>query len=177
MSAGHTLITIFAMMLLTTILLNFYGLLAANGDIVSSGQDGILMSTLATSYMEIASGLAYDSVTDSSSIAIGNPSMLTAASKLGTESTAEDSMFHYDDFDDFNGRTYTGTTLEEVANGTTRKYKTSFKVQYVNPGNIESVSATQTFVKRLDIAIWRTFPPGKTDTLKVSTVMGYFHFD
>ena len=179
MSAGHTLITIFAMMLLTTILLNFYRLLATNGDIVNSGQDGILMSTLATSYMEVASGLAFDSVTDTSDIAIGIPSLMTLASKLGTERAAEDSLYDYDDFDDFNGPgpSYSGSTIEATANGTTRKYKTTFRVYYVNPGNIETISATQTFVKRLDITMWRTFPPGKTDTLKVSTVSGYFHFD
>ena len=42
MSAGHTLLTICAMMLLTTILLNFYKLLANNSDTIAGGQDGIL---------------------------------------------------------------------------------------------------------------------------------------
>ena len=172
MSAGNTILTICALMLLTTILLNFYKLLANNGDTIASGQDGILASTLATSYMEIASGLAYDSVTDSSDIAIGAPSNRTPAGSLGRESAAEDSIYDFDDFDDFNN-----FTMEEIPNGTTRRYKTTFKVQYVSPGNIETVSATQTFVKRMDLTLWRTFPPGRTDTLKLSMVMGYFHFD
>jgi hypothetical protein len=47
----------------------------------------------------------------------------------------------------------------------------------VQPGNIEVVSAAQTFVKRLDVTIWRIFPPGKTDTLRVSTVKGYYTFE
>lgn len=176
MSAGHTLITIFAMMLLTTILLNFYKLLNANGDVVNSGQDGIMMSTLATSCMEVASGLSFDAVTDTSTQAFRDPTKLTPTSKLGSDTADEDSLFDYNDFDDFNGPTFSGTTIEQQANGTNRKYKISFKVQYVNPQNIEAVSVTQTFVKRLDVKVWRTFPPGQTDTLRMSTVKGYYTF-
>lgn len=176
MSAGHTLITIFAMMLLTTILLNFYKLLNANGDVVNSGQDGIMMSTLATSCLEVASGLSFDSVTDTSSVALRDPTKLTLSSKLGTETADEDSLFDYNDFDDFNGPTFNGTTIEQQANGTNRRYKISFKVQYVKPENIMTVSSSQTFVKRLDIKIWRTFPPGQTDTLRMSSVKGYYTF-
>ena len=170
MSTGHTILTIFALMLLTTILLNFYRLLMDNGDIIASGQDGILETTLATSYLEIASGLAYDSVTDTSDVAISNPNALTSV--LGPEDADEDSIYKFNDFDDFNG-----LTLEETPNGTTRRYKTMFQVHYVNPGNIENISGNRTFVKRMDLKTWRTYPPGKTDTLRLSQVMGYFHFD
>ncbi|HCV43624.1 MAG TPA: hypothetical protein DGH68_09080 [Bacteroidetes bacterium] len=177
MSAGHTLITIFAMMLLTTILLNFYKLLNANGDVVYSGQDGIMMSTLATSCMEVASGLAFDDVTDTSTIAYKDPTKLTLTSKLGTENVDEDSLYDYNDFDDFNGPTFNGTTMEQKVNGSNRKYKISFRVRYVRPENIDIVSSTQTFVKRLDVKVWRTFPLGKTDTLRLSTVKGYYTFE
>lgn len=170
MSSGHMLITIIAFVFLTTVLLNFYRLLANSGDTIANGQDGILATTLATSYMEIASGLAFDNVTDTSDIAIRNPSMLS--STLGRESASEDSIYDFNDFDDFNR-----WSLEETPNGTTRRYKTTFTVQYVVPGNVETVSANPTFVKRMDLATWRTFPPGRTDTLKLSMVMGYFHFD
>jgi hypothetical protein len=160
-------------MLLSTILLNFYKLLANNGDVIAGGQDGILATTLATSYIEIASGMAFDSITDTSNIAISTPSKLTIVSKLGPDNGSEDSLYDFNDFDDFNN-----FTIEEQANGTTRKYKTTFKVQYVSPGNVETVSSlTQTFTKRMDLSTWRTFPPGKTDTLKLSMVLGYFHFD
>ena len=173
MSAGHTLLTICAMMLLTTILLNFYKLMANNSDTIAGGQDGILQTTLATSYIERASGLAFDSVTDTSAVAIGLPSKLTLYNKLGPEAGAgEDSVYKFNDFDDFNN-----LIVEEQANGSTRTYKTTFKVSYVSPGNIETVLSTQSFTKRLDIKTWRTFPPGRTDTLKLSMVMGYFHFD
>lgn len=173
MSAGHTLLTICAMMLLTTILLNFYKLLSNNSDTIQGGQDGILQTTLATSYMELASGLSFDSVSDTSDEAIGAPSKLTPYNKLGPEAgSGEDSIAAFNDFDDFNNY-----MIEEQANGSTRTYKTTFKVSYVSPGNIENVISAQSFTKRLDLKTWRTFPPGKTDTLRLSMVMGYFHFD
>ena len=172
MSTGHTLLTIVAMLLLTTILLNFYKLLANNGDVIQGGQDGILMTTLATSYLEVASGMAFDSVSDTSDVAIGIPSKLTSANTLGRETSDEDSLYEFNDFDDFNN-----FILEEQPHGTSHKYKTSFKVQYVSPGNVQTKSTSQTFTKRMDLSTWRKFPPGKTDTLKLSMVMGYFHFD
>jgi len=164
------LLTICAMMLLTTILLNFYRLLNNNGDAIAGGQDGILATTLATSYMEIASGLSFDSVTDTSDLAIRNPNMLSSI--LGPETSDEDSLYSFNDFDDFNGY-----SIEQQPNGTNRKYKTSFKVLYVNPANVESQSVNRTFCKRMDLKTWRTFPPGATDTLRLSVVKGYFHFD
>ena len=170
MSQGNMLITIIAFMFLTTILLNFYRLLADNGDTIANSQDGILETTLATSYLEVAAGLAFDSNTDTSDVAIRNPSALSAT--LGRESGGEDSIYDFNDFDDFNN-----FSMVEQPNGTTRQYKTAFTVSYVNPANAEVVSGSQTFVKRMDLKTWRVSPPGRTDTLRLSMVMGYFHFD
>ncbi len=170
MNSGHMLLTIVAFVFLTTVLLSFYSLLASNGDTMTNSQDGILATTLATSYMEIASGLAFDERTDTSDAAIRNPGALSTV--LGRESASEDSIYHFNDFDDFNN-----FSVEEVPNGTTRRYKTTFSVSYVNPGNAESISGVPTFVKRMDLKTWRTFPRGRADTLKLSMVMGYFHFD
>ncbi len=161
-------------MLLSTILLNFYSLLGNSGDIIASGQDGILATTLATSYMEIAQGLAFDEITDTSEIAINNPTQLTAPANLGLDGFDEDSLNTFDDFDDFNN-----FSIEKEASGTNRRYKTTFKVNYVNPANVDNISASKTFVKRMDLVTWRTFPPMKDqrDTLRLSVVLGYFHFD
>ena len=95
MSQGNMLITIIAFMFLTTILLNFYRLLADNGDTIANSQDGILETTLATSYLEVAAGLAFDSNTDTSDVAIRNPSALSAT--LGRESGGEDSIYDFNE--------------------------------------------------------------------------------
>ena len=176
MNTGQTIITIAAFVFLTTILVNFYGLVASTGDDIASGQDGILETTIATSYMELAQGLSYDEVSDSSDIAIHNAGALTMASQLGPDDASEDSIQNFDDFDDFNG-----LTVEKQPGGTNRIYRTHFVVNYVNPAYVQTIVASKTFVKRMDLKTWRIFPVAgekeRLDTLRTSLVVGYFHFD
>jgi hypothetical protein len=175
MSTGQTILTIGAFMFLTTILLNFYSVVAHTGDTITTGQDGILATTIATSYMEIAQGLSFDAISDTSNIAIANPSVLTSGLSLGREA-GEDSIALYNDFDDFHR-----TTVDRQAMGTNRIYRTMFSVSYVNPDNLLLTTTTQTFVKRMDMKTWRIFPIAESeldiDTVRTSLVLGYFHFD
>jgi hypothetical protein len=166
-----------AFILLTSILLGFYNLLGSTGTDISEAQDLILATTMATSYIEIAQGLSFDSVTDTGSAAIGNPSILTMVHKLGPESSeGDDSIAVFNDFDDFNG-----LEIERGATGVNKLFTTEFAVYYVDPDNVDKVSSTQTFMKRMDLRIWRSFPmpslDERLDTLRVSFALGYFHFD
>jgi hypothetical protein len=176
MNTGQTILTIAAFVFLTTILMNFYGLVASTGDDISSGQDGILETTIATSYMELAQGLSFDQISDSSDIAIHNVSAMTSPSLLGHDAASEDSIQNFDDFDDFNG-----LTVDKQPGGTNRVYRTRFVVSYVNPANVQTVVTSRTFVKRMDLKTWRVVPAAgvneRLDTLRTSLVMGYFHFD
>jgi hypothetical protein len=175
MSTGQTILTICALVILTSILLNFYTTVASTGDSIGSGQDGILATTLTTSLTELAQGCAFDEVTDSSDIALQNPSALSL--HLGRD-PGEDSLSIYEcnDFDDFND-----FEIEQTVMGSSRRYRSRFSVYYVNPTNLELRSNSPTFVKRMDIKTWRVFPPAtdanQIDTLRSSLVMGYFHFD
>jgi hypothetical protein len=176
MSTGQVILTMVAFAFLSTILLGFYQILGNTGEDISSGQDGILATTLTTSYMELAQGLAFDDFTDTSDMAIRNVNLLTNPSNLGPEQTWEDSIHKFNDFDDFNN-----FSIEREAGGTTRRYRTEFKVHYVNPANVSQVSTLRTFVKRMDLKTWRVHPPPlpstRLDTVRMSLVMGYFHFD
>lgn len=176
MNTGQTIVTIAAFVFLTTILLNFYGLVASTGNDISSGQDGILETTIATSYMELAQGLSYDHVSDSSDIAIHNVNALTLPSMLGPDVASEDSIHKFNDFDDFDG-----LVAEKQPGGTNRRYRTTFEVHYVSPSDVENIVYTKTYVKRMDLKTWRIFPAAgeneRLDTLRTSLVMGYFHFD
>lgn len=173
MGSGNTLITLAAFMLLSSIIVNFYGLTADAGDAISSGQDGIFLSTLTTSYVEMAQGMAFDSITDTSHVALANAYSLTSPTGLGPE-YGEDSLAEFNDFDDFNG-----LTLNKEAGTSNRRYRTEFKVFYVDMTDLEKVMNSRTFVKRLDMKTYRTFPASQdpVDTLRASFVMGYFHFD
>jgi hypothetical protein len=175
MFANHTILAIGGFIILTTILTSFYGLLGNTGDDISNAQDMILATTIATSYIEVAQGLAFDDVTDTSNVALNNLSALTTATALGPERADEDSIHKFNDFDDFDG-----FVSERTATGTNRRYITEFSVYYVNPNDVGQVTTSKTFVKRLDTKTWRSYPPpsGTTlDTLRLSFVLGYFHFD
>ncbi len=176
MNTGQTIVTIAAFVFLTTILVNFYGLVASTGDDIASGQDGILETTIATSYMELAQGLSFDEITDSSDIAIHNVGALTYPTNLGPDVASEDSIQDFNDFDDFNG-----LVVDKQPGGTNRVYRTRFAVNYVNPANVQTIVFSKTFVKRMDLKTWRIFPVAgvneRLDTLRTSLIMGYFHFD
>jgi hypothetical protein len=173
--SNHTLLTIGAFILLASILLGFYRLLASTGDDVTNAQDLILATTIATSYLELAQGLAFDEVTDTTHVGLGDPTSLTPVGLLGRES-GEDSIAVFNDFDDFNG-----FSVDKTATGTNKRFTTSFIVSYVRPDKVSEISVSRTFMKRLDLKTWRSYPPAESgaqvDTLRLSIGMGYFHFD
>lgn len=173
MSTGQTILTIGAFILLTTILQGLYASLGNVGTDISDGQDGILETTIATSYTEVANGLAFDQITDTSDVALTSPAALTYPPK---PEAGETTLGTFNDFDDLNGYSESKT-----AGGSGRIYKTTFTVSYVDSNDVSLVVNYRTYLKRLDMKTWRTFPaPGAAeiiDTLKTSVVMGYFHFD
>ena len=176
MNTGQTFLTIGALVLLMTTLVGFYRLLGHNGDRLEISQDGITATTIATSIMEIASSLAYDATTDTTNVALSAIGQLTAPNHLGNEGSWDDSLHKYDDFDDFNG-----DTLQRSMPGDLGIFSVAFQVSYVNPDNLNEQSANRQYVKRLDMRIWKSWPPpldgGSVDTTRMSMVLGYFHFD
>ncbi len=176
MTTGQTFFTIGAFMFLCTIMLNFNSTIVQASNGITGGQDGIMATTIATSYLELAQGLAFDEITDSSDVAIENPSVLSSPEHLGPDNGAENTVYTFNDFDDFNG-----FVVDKEVTGNHRSYRTSFTVHYVDPDDASEISSTRTFVKRMDLKTWRIDPPlggsSPSDTLRMSLVMGYFHFD
>jgi hypothetical protein len=179
MNTGQTMLTLAALTVLSILTLNFYNSLGQSGRSLSQSNAGFFATSLATSYIERAQNLHFDAVTDSipENQVVANPSILTAPGALGREASDGDSIQQFDDFDDFND--FTDTTKPGGMLGT---FVASFKVYYVDPANIDNASGARTFVKKMDIKVWRVFPPiDRTeatafDTAKVSCVMGYFKF-
>jgi len=165
--------TIGAFILLTTILQGVYTSLGSVGSDIDSGGDGILASSIAASYSEVANGLAFDNVTADSDTALGSPTVLTYPP---APETGEDSLWNFDDFDDFNGFSDT-----KAAGNSGRQFRTTFTVTYTDTNNIAASVNYRTYLKRLDMKTWRVMPPRLgdevLDTLKTSIVMGYFHFN
>ncbi len=173
MNTGQTILSIGAFILLTTILQGVYGSLGDVGRDVARSQDCILATTVATSYTEFAYGLAFDQVTDTSDVGLTTPAVLTYPPN---PEAGEDSICNFNDFDDLNGYSEV-----KAAGGSGRKFKTSFKVSYVDSLNVGTIMLSRTYIKRLDMKTWRTYPAATSDetidTLRTSIVMGYFHFN
>ena len=182
MSTGQTIITMGALILLSSMLINFYSNLAQNGTTLSISEAGISQISLSSSYFERAQELSFDEATRDSFLSVADSSKLTAPASLGSETVrpwpddsvteVQNNVTTYDDFDDFNNNEINDTTLASSL-GT---FHTSFKVYYVKPESINVRVNYRTFTKRLDMKIWRTYPPG-TDTLRSSKIYGYFHFN
>ncbi len=180
MNTGQTMLTLAALTVLSILTLNFYGSIAQTGRALSQSNAGFFATSLATSYIERAQNTSFDEVTDTlaQNLVLTNPTLLTPTSRLGRDGDAsKDSIYKFRDFDDFNG--FNDTTQPGGMLGT---FVASFRVYYVNPLNIDQEVAYQTFVKKMDIKVWRIFPPIDTtearafDTARVSCIMGYFKF-
>lgn len=183
MSTGQTLLTLGAFVLLSTILVTFYRLLAESGQTIDKAQTGITAVSLATTYTQLAQGLSFDEATIDSFLTAAEISHLTPNNRLGRDNQIgpdipanaslprEDRIANFDDFDDFNNYVVTDTTL----GGTLGRFRTQFRVYYVLPTNVGTISTNPTFVKRMDMRIWRISPYSE-DTLRFSMIYGYFQF-
>jgi hypothetical protein len=175
---SNVMLTLGSFILLSTILVAFYGNLATGETTVSNAQAGINELTYATTYMELANGLSFDEATVDSFVTAASISRLTEPGSLGRENPApspepnEAGFTTFDDIDDLNNFSIVDSSLFGISG----VFKTNFTVKYVDPLNLGLVKTTRTFVKRIDMTVVRVYPASK-DTLRYSTVMGYFHFD
>jgi hypothetical protein len=175
MSTGQVILTIGAFVLLSTILVSFYGLVADSNKTFESTQGDITEVALAISYQEIIQGMAFDEVTVDSFLTASQLNNLSSV--LGPDNPPpggepnETDVQTFDDVDDVNGY-----QVDQVnPGGVLGTFRTFFSVHYVDPNDINSTSSAKTFVKRVDMKLWRASPPGQ-DTLRTSFVVGYFHF-
>jgi hypothetical protein len=179
MNTGQTMFTLIALTVLSIITLRYYSSVANNGRTLVQSKAGLTATTIATSYIERAQNMSFDSATVGFSVDTikQDPTLLTGPDALGREA-GEDSLNLFNDFDDFNG-------YEEnfVLPDGTETYKVKFAVYYVDPDNIEVKSTVRTFIKQMDISVWRIYPPLDMtqatifDTARTSTIMGYFKFN
>jgi hypothetical protein len=178
MNTGQTMLTIGALTLLSIMTLNYYGSIARSGRHMSQSGAGIFATSLATSYIERAQNMCYDSATVSVSNVISNANLFTPYNRFGREADSEKNINKFNDFDDFDK--YTDTIK---AGGILGTFVAKFSVYYVNTADLNTKVLTRTFVKRMDLSVWRCDPKTDTkeavtfDTAKASCIMGYFKFN
>lgn len=179
MNTGQTMFSIAALTFLSIITLRYYSSIGQTGITLSQTNAGLTATTIATSFIERAQNTAFDHKTANlpANYVLTNPNLLTAPGLLGVDTVSEVTYEDFDDFDDFNRVTVEYKTGHEI-------YNVNFRVFYVDTANINNtVTDKPTFLKRMDMQVWRTYPPidpqqaKAFDTLKMSTLYGYFKFN
>jgi MSHA pilin protein MshD len=164
MGTGQTLLTIAAMMMISRMVLSVNNQNAQSGGSIEMAAYRITATSLGTSVIEEASGLAFDELSDSNGIS--TPSSFTAVNKLGPDNG--EVYPHYDDFDDFNGL----HKIDSLAGSAV--FATDVTVQYVSiTSNVITVANTQTYNKQITVKVSSKW---MSDTLKFYNVMSYWFF-
>ena len=186
MGAGQIMLTIAAVLLLSTTILTVNRGLMNTSSVLSSSRYDIMAVSLGNSILEDASSLAFDEKTTSA--ALTDSTQLTAPSSLGIDAGESNlTPAAFDDFDGYNvyntsisGRTPKADTI--IVEGVANKkiiFKTICKVDYVSTSNPGSTSSVRTWSKRLKLLIYSddVLDPAtsKTDTVKLSTVFSYWY--
>jgi len=182
MNTGQTMITVLALALLSVITMRYYDTVGQSGRTLSKMGAGFTATTIATSVLEQVENCAFDAYSDTANSALDS-TRFTKPDKLGLEAgdPPKWDWKHYDDVDDFNNDTIPITPgwMNEV-------YLVALQVYYVNPyGNIETKirgsSDKATYVKRIDVKVWRSVPKLDSaevfDTVQVSNLHGYFFYN
>ena len=163
MNTGQMLLTIGAMLLLSTLVLEVNTTNMTTDSVRAEAQYGVLATSIITSFMEEAKGLAFDSVTDSNSVNL--LSQLTIPLKLGPESGETYDTFN--DFDDYNNFTKVDSTMP------TAHFNISCKVEYVTTANVSGFSTLPTWHKKLTVTVSSPF---MASAVKQSTIYSYWFF-
>jgi len=161
MNTGQMIMTMGAMILLSTIVLRVNTHNLTNESIRDQAQYGVLATSIATSIIEAAQSKSFDEKTDSNSVS--NLSELSTV--LGPESGETESTF--DDFDDYNGFTKRDSTMPSAI------FDISCQVVYVKSNNIEGSTTDRTWHKKINVTISSPFTP---DTFKTSSIFSYWFF-
>jgi hypothetical protein len=181
MNTGQTMLTILALGMLSVITMRYYSSVGQAGRTLSYTNVGFTATTVATSYLERTENCNFDEMSDTVTVQFNDSTRFTMPWLLGKEGTENVQQYEdYNDIDDFNG-----DTLTYNSHWMNEQYKVFFQVYYVSPwnGDIDTkVTTLPTFLKRIDVKVWRSLPPVDTsesrlDTVRMFALHGYYFFN
>ena len=164
MNTGQMLLTIGAMILLSTLILRVNNNFAGNTDTVYNSKFAILASSVGASVIEEAMGKAFDENTIDAPIS--SPNALTTPAKLGPESG--ENYPNFDDFDDYNKYTKIDSTMPSAI------FKIVCSVSYVNPTTPNINSGSSTWTKKISVTVTSI---SMKDTVRLSSLFSYWVFN
>jgi hypothetical protein len=183
MTLGQMMMVTGAMMLLGVLVLNANRTVLETNDIQNTSEFGITAVSLATSLVEEANGKMFDQViADSTTPALTSPTQLSASLQKDVGETYRGAK-DFNDFDDFNGlllvfrnpidsTVVSGVDKVITVPGIRALYTVRCRVNYVNPSNLDSVSLTRSWHKKLTVTVRS---PSFTDSLVYPTIMSYWN--
>lgn len=178
MNTGQTMLTIIAMLLLSTIVLSLNRGNFTTSTTIDQNRINILAVSLATSIIEDATSLPFDEKTIGAAVT-ATTSLSGTLGIEGSESASNPQGF--DDFDDYN--CYASATKKDtiLVPGSTAKviFHTFCNVIYVSKDDPRIKSAAATWHKKISLRVFRpgmNNEKGQTDTIKMSSVYSYWYF-
>jgi hypothetical protein len=180
---GQTMLTIGALVLLGLTVFSVNSNTLQHGVILNQTEIGVYAVSLATSYIQLASGMNFDEKTILGAIKGGDPATSTNLSTTLERETGETANNEktFDDFDDFNNFAKTDL-IEGVDN-----FTTSAKVYYIDPASPDAAIGGPTFFKRIDVKTFGTLGRGVfeetgatasskgIDTIRLSYIFSYYN--
>ncbi|MCP5062063.1 MAG: hypothetical protein GY936_06325 [Ignavibacteriae bacterium] len=169
MNTGQMLLTLSAMILLSTVILNVNRISLSNSAEMSETKYGILAVSLATAIIEEAFSKAFDEETANNNLI---DDLTDLSDNLGKE-TGETFRADFDDFDDFHN--YEGNTNNDSTFSSANMYFRC-KVHYVDPNiSLDSVSS-RTWHKKITVYISSPFIEDSTTNVVLSKINSHYYF-
>ena len=163
MNTGQMMLTIGALVLLSTLMLRVNTNNLQTDSIRAEAQYGVLATSIITSIIEEAKSLAFDATTDSNSITSVND--LTPALNLGPGFGENYGSFN--DFDDFHGYTRVDSSMPSAV------FDVSCEVFYIHTSNLKTKYHSRTWHKMITVQVSSAF---MRDTIKQSSIYSYWYF-
>ncbi len=162
MNTGQSMLTILALILLSVLVMRMNTSNLTTSSALMDTKFGLLATSVAQSEIEEITSKAFDQNT----ISAAAKSYSDLSTVLGPDSgETNDSL--YNDVDDYNGYTRYDSTMPSAV------FKIQDSVCYVSQNNLDSYSSTPTWLKKIMVTVTS---PSMQDTIRVSTIYGYWYF-
>ncbi len=163
MNTGQMMLTIGAMILLSTLMLRINTSNLQTDSVRAEAQYGVIATSIITSIMEKAKSLAFDTKTDTNNVT--STIDLTPALNLGPGFGETYDTFN--DFDDFDGYTKVDSSMPSAV------FDISCEVFYIHKTNLKAKYHSRTWHKKIVVQVSSKF---MQDTIKQSSIYSYWYF-
>ena len=161
MNTGQMLLSLGALILLSTMILRFNRAVLTSDEVMYNSKFNVLASSLCTSLIEEARGKAFDQETDSAAVTKTDQLSTTMGPDFGEKYES------FNDFDDFDGFVKVDSTMPSAI-----FYVTS-KVTYVEANNLLNIVTKKTWHKMITVTVMSS---SMKDPVQMSSTFSYWFF-